>query len=138
MRSRSRRITRALLVILVPLAAAGCAGTAGGLAPSASVTTAVQGWENWLRVDWTAQSRPTGQDIDGYVYSKRGSNIVNVQLLAQGLDANGNVVGQKVEWVPGMVPALQRTYFRIPNMPAAAQYRVSVWAFETAESASYL
>lgn len=137
MHSRSRRLAGASLLALVPLIA-GCAGAAGGMTPSASVTTAVQGWENWLRVDWTAQARPTGQDIDGYVYSKHGSNIINVQLLAQGLDASGNVVGHKVEWVQGMVPALQRTYFRIPNMPAAASYRVSVWSFETIESATFL
>jgi hypothetical protein len=137
MTSRSRTLAAALLVILVPLAA-GCAGAMGGMTPSASVTTAVQGWEHWLRVDWTAQVRPTGHDIDGYVYSKHGSNIVNVQLLAQGLDANGNVVGQKIEWVQGVVPALQRAYFRIPNMPPAARYRVSVWAFDTVESVGFL
>jgi hypothetical protein len=32
------------------------------------------------------------------------------------------------------VPPLQRAYFRIPNMPPAATYRVSVWAFDTLES----
>jgi hypothetical protein len=106
-----------------------------GLTPSSSVTTAVQGWESWLRLEWTP---PTGGVIDGYVYSMKGSPVINVSLLAQALDANGNVVGQKLEWVPGVVPALHRTYFRIPNVPAAAQYRVTVWAFETVESPSYL
>jgi hypothetical protein len=61
-----------------------------------------------------------------------------VQLLAQGLDASGNVVGQKIVWLSGMVPGLQRSYFRISNMPPAAQYRVSVWAFETVESTDFL
>lgn len=136
MPSRSRRLAGVALLVLVPLAA-GCTA-AGGLNPSASTTTAILGWENWLGVDWAAQARPGGHDIDGYVYSKHGSNIINVQLLAQGLDGNGNVVGQKVEWVQGGVPALQRRYFRIPNMPAAASYRVSVWAFETVESTSFL
>lgn len=135
MGSRSRRLTGAALLVLVPLVA-GCT-TAGGLVPSASTTTAIVGWENRLRVDWTAQARPTGQDLDGYVYSTHGSNIVNVRLLAQGLDTNGNVVGQKVEWLPGLVPGLQRAYFRIPDMPPAARYRVSVWAFETVESTSF-
>ena len=133
MNPRSRRLAGAVLLILVPFAA-GCAGTTGALTPSTSVTTAVLGWESWLHVDWTP---PTGGVIDGYVYSKKGSPIINVSLLAQALDASGNVVGQKLEWVPGTVPGLQRTYFRIPNMPAGAQYRVSVWAFETLESPSY-
>jgi hypothetical protein len=137
MTSRRRTLARTLLFALVPLATA-CTGVTGGLTPSVSVTKAMQGWENWLSLDWTAEARGTGQDINGYVHSKHGTNIVNVQLLAQGLDANGNVVGQKVEWLQGVVPGLQRAYFRIPNMPPAARYRVSVWWFETVESTSFL
>jgi hypothetical protein len=134
---RQRRHVLAVAVLaLIPLAA-GCT-TAGGLVPSATTTTAIVGWESWLRVDWTANARPSGHEIEGYVYSKHGTDIVNVQLLAQGLDASGNVVGQKVEWVYGGVPALQRAHFRIPGLPAAASYRVSVWAFETVESATFL
>jgi hypothetical protein len=136
-RSRSRTFVGALLVTLVPVTA-GCAGATGRMTPSATTTTAVQGWENRLRLDWTAQDRPTGHDIAGYIYSTHGSNIVNVQLLAQGLDVNGNVVSQKVEWLQGVVPALQRAYFRIPNMPPAARYRVSVWWFETVEGWGFL
>jgi hypothetical protein len=125
--------------LLVALAgvAAGCAGPVTGLTPSATVTTAVQGWESWLGLDWEAEPRPHGQDITGYVYSHHGSDMINVRLLAQGLDASGNLVGQKIEWVPGSVPGLQRTYFRISNMPPAARYRVTVWTFETIESASF-
>jgi hypothetical protein len=130
MHPRSRPLACAVLLALVPLVA-GCVGS--GVTPSTSVTTAIIGWENWLRVDWAE----SGQQIDGYVYSNHGTSIGNVQLLAQGLDASGNVVGQKVEWLQGPVPALQRTYFRIPNMPAAASYRVSVWSFETIESATF-
>jgi hypothetical protein len=134
MNARFRGRAALLLVTLVPLAA-GCAGASAGMTPSATVTTAVLGWESWLHVDWTP---PIGGVIDGYVYSKKGSPLINVSLLAQALDASGNVVGQKLEWVPGSVPGLQRTYFRIPNMPAGSQYRVTVWAFETVESPSYL
>jgi hypothetical protein len=36
------------------------------------------------------------------------------------------------------VPPLQATYFRIPNMPAATQYRVTVWAFDTLENDSWM
>jgi hypothetical protein len=120
-----------LLAALIPLAW-GCVGATGGLAPSTGVTTLMQGWESRLSLDWEA----TGQDISGYVSSKYGAPIVNVRLLAQGLDASGNVVGQKIEWVPGGVPPLHRTYFRIANMPPAATYRVSVWTFDTLESVS--
>jgi len=123
----------AILLTLAPLATG---TTAGGLTPSASVTTAIQGWENWLRLDWTAQARPNGQEIDGYVYNKYGSPLQRVQILAQGLDGAGNVVHQKIAWVPGTVPALQRAYFRVGELPAAERYRVSVWAFDIVQSKS--
>ena len=109
---------------------------AGALTPSASVTTAIEGWERWLRLEWTGAPRASGQAIDGYVYNKYGSPIDHVQLLAQGLDGAGNVVHQTLSWVPGTVPGLQRAYFRIPEMPRAERYQVTVWAFNIVESKS--
>ena len=132
MTSRARIIAPAVLGIVTLLG--GCAGTTTGLTPSATVTTAIIGWESRMSLDWEL----AGQDISGYVNNKYGSHFINVQLLAQGLDANGNVVGHKLEWLQGMVPAHQRTYFRIPNMPPAARYRVSVWAFDSIESVNFL
>ena len=123
----------AALLALLPLAA-GCAGGATGMTPSASTTTTIVGWERWMGVDFTAGDR----QIDGYVYSKYGTAITEVRLLAQALDASGNVVGQKLEWVPGIVPGLQRAYFRISGLPPAAHYRVSVWSFEIIESKGFL
>jgi hypothetical protein len=118
------------LVALAALAV-GCAGNAGaGVSPSASVTTAIQGWEHYFKLDWTAQAKPDGREIDGYVYNKYGSPAANVQVLAQALDAAGNVVGQKLAWVHGVVPPLNRSYFRVAGLPPANAYRVSVWAFD--------
>ena len=122
-----------LAMVLLPLAA-GC----GGVTPSATVTTAVHGWESWMRLDWTAQAQPKGQVIDGFIYSTYGSPVYDVQILAQALDGAGNLVGQKIVWVPGVLPALQRTYFRVSGMPAADRYRVTVWSFDTVQSLSYL
>jgi hypothetical protein len=62
---------------------------------------------------------------------------VNVQLLAQGLDAAGNVVTQKLAWVPGTVPPMNRAMFTVPGgLAPAERYRVTVWAFEFVESGS--
>jgi hypothetical protein len=127
----------ARLLLTAMTFAAGCT-TSGALTPSASTTTAMTGWERYLRVDFTAASRPGGSDLEGYVYSSHGTTIVNVQLLAQGLDASGNLVGQKMEWVPLTVPGLQRAYFRISGMPPAAQYRVTVWAYDRLEGHGWL
>jgi hypothetical protein len=123
-----RRTCASSVLLVIVLTAAGATG-ADGLSPSASVTTAIQGWEHWLQLEWTTAARSGGQDIDGYVYNKYGVSMYHVQLLAQGLDGTGNVVHQQLAWVPGTVPGLQRAYFRIPNVPLAQRYRVTVWAF---------
>jgi hypothetical protein len=116
--------------VAVAALAAGCAGGAAGLTPATATTTAMQGWEKYFRLDWTAQAKPSGREIDGYIYNTYGSPAANVQVLAQGLDEAGTVVGQKLEWVPGIVPALNRSYFRVAGLPPANAYRVSVWAFD--------
>jgi hypothetical protein len=115
-------------VLLATLVAVSGAATA--LSPSLSVTTAIQGWERHFRLDWTAQARPKGHEIDGYIYNNHGASASSVQILAQALDGNGNLVGQQLAWVPGTVPALSRSYFSVPGLPPASSYRVSVWAYD--------
>src|ERR1043166_2115020 len=105
-----RPLTRALF--LVPaLVMLGCAGSYTGMTPSASMTTAMLGWEHYFRLDWSARATPSGSEVDGYVYNNYGAEAVNVQILTQGLDAAGNVVNQKLVWVNGGVPPLQRSFF---------------------------
>lgn len=107
----------------------GCATT--DTQPSASVASLAPNAQQWFRIDWTAE--PDGnaeRRLQGYVQSALGEPANRVQLLAQALDASGNVVGQRLYWVPGVIPALGRVYFEIPKMPAAPQYRVTVWAYD--------
>ena len=118
------------LLVLVAMVAGGCAGVGTGLAPSASVTTAVQGWERYFRLEWTGQAVPAGMAIDGYIYNTYGSPAGNVRVLAQALDATDGVIAQKIEWVPGVVPNFSRSYFRVTALPPAAAYRVTVWSFD--------
>lgn len=129
------RVLAGLVVFaaFVPLGA-GCSGAASGMTPSASVSTAIQGWERYFKIDWAAHARGNTRDIDGYIYNTYGSPAAHVQVLAQALDRNGNVVAQKLEWVPGHVPPLNRAYFRVAGLPPADQYRVSVWAFDWVQS----
>jgi len=51
--------------------------------PSASVTTLMADAERWFKLSY---GEPAGK----------------LQLLALALDANGNVVAQRIEWVPGV------------------------------------
>lgn len=120
-------------LVLIATVAAGCTGVTG-MTPSASTSTAVQGWENFFTLDWTAQATPDGREIDGYINNTYGTPAGNVQVLAQAVDASGAIVGQKLAWVPGVVPPKNRSYFRVAGLPPADAYRVSVWAFDWLET----
>ena len=127
---------RVAAVLLVAGATAGC--TTAALTPSGAVTTAVQGWERYFRIEWEPQAKAGAVEIDGYLYNTYGSPAGNVRLLAQALDASNNVVAQRIEWVPGVVPNFSRSYFRIPKLPAADHYRVTVWSFDIIDSDDFL
>jgi len=113
-----------LLAVLV-----GCATT--DTQPSATVTSLVPDVQRWFKVDWTAAPERDGERrLSGYVQSAIKEPVNKVQLLAQALDGSGNVVAQRLEWVPETIPAFGRQYFDIPRMPPAPEYRVTVWAFD--------
>jgi len=50
-----------------------------------------------------------------------------VQLLAQALDASGNVVDQKINYTLSTVPGFGRSYFDIGRLATADHYQVTVW-----------
>jgi len=127
---RQARALGAVLVLVAPL----IAGCAPGMAPSPTVTTAMQGWEYYFRVDWQPVEKAGGREIAGYIYNNYGAAASNVQILAQGLDSSGALVGSQMTWVQGMVPPLERAYFTVPGLPDAPRYRVSVWAFDFVQS----
>jgi hypothetical protein len=107
----------------------GCATTE--TQPSASVTSLAPNAQQWFSVSWAADPERNGERrLHGHIDSSLGEAANRVQLLAQALDASGNVIGQRLEWMPEMIPALGRAYFEVPKMPVAAQYRVTVWSFD--------
>ncbi len=119
-----------VLGITVGLLLASC--TTAALTPSATVTTLMPGAEQWFRLSWEPVPESDGVHVRlrGYLENTYGEAVGRVQLLAQALDTSGNVVDQKIAWVPGAVPAFDRVYYEIPNMLTAHQYRVTVWAYE--------
>jgi hypothetical protein len=124
-------MTRAIVMTLIlATAAIGCTTT--GTTPSLSVTTLMPDSERWFKLSWEAIPEKTGdlRRLRGYVENTYGEAAARVQLLAQALDTNGALVGQKISWVSGVVPGFGRTYFEIPDMPTADTYRVTVWAYE--------
>jgi hypothetical protein len=107
----------------------GCATTE--TQPSATVTSLAPNAQQSFRVTWKEEPDRDGKRrLSGYVESALGEPANRFQLLAQALDASGNVIGQRLEWMPALIPALGRTYFEISTMPPAPQYRVTVWAYD--------
>ena len=119
-----------VLGITVGLLLASC--TTADILPSATVTTLMPDAERWFRLSWEPVPENDGAHVHlrGYLENTYGEAVGRVQLLAQALDTSGNVVDQKIAWVPGAVPAFDRVYYEIPSMLTANRYRVTVWAYE--------
>ena len=122
--------TRLVLGIAVGMLFVRC--SSADTTPSATLTTLQPDSERWFRV--SVESVP-GRDgtrvrLQGYVTNLYGEPAGRVQLLAQALDGAGNLVDQKIAWLPYPVPAFDRVYYDIPNMPTADRYRVTIWYYE--------
>ena len=125
----------ALGVSLLVVVTAACGTTSRALTPSGSVTTLMAGWERHFTLDWTVEPEQGGtRRLRGYVYSQHGEFAERVRLLAQALDPSGEVVGQRIQWVPGGVGGFGRAYFEIPHLPPADKHRVTVWDYAFSQS----
>ena len=113
--------------ILLAATTAGCATY--DTVPSASVTTLDPAGSRWFRLQWSTTQvlGSNAQDLDGYVVNTAGE-AARVQLLAQALDASGQVVDQKIDYSEAPVPGFGRSYFRIGPLAAADHYQVTVWS----------
>ncbi len=120
---------RRIIAVALALAAAGCATP--DTTPSATITTLMPGSERFFRINWEVRpERGDTRRLSGYVENTYGEAAGRVQLLGQALDTSGAVVGQRLQWVHGAIPGFGRVYYEIPGMPAADNYRVTVWAFD--------
>ncbi len=128
-------LTAACLALIAVAVPAGWAA-GGHLTPSASTTTLMAGWEQKFKLDWTVETEPGGTHrIRGYVVSQYGQHADPLRVLGQALDTSGAVVGQRIAWVPGGVAGFGRTYFEIPSLPSADNYRVTVWDYSIVQGA---
>jgi hypothetical protein len=125
MNSTWRKMAAAALM----LAASGCATP--DTTPSATVTTLMPDSERWFKISWEVRpERGDSRRLSGYVENTYGEAAAQVQLLAQALSSSGDIVGQRIEWIPGAIPGFGRVYYEVPGMPPADHYRVTVWAYE--------
>lgn len=129
MRSVTRAIVLALVVLLSPLLAAAAPLTT----PHAPL---VLGWEQFFKVSWQPLERNGRPYVDGYVLNDWGLTARRVQLLVDGLDSSGGVVSQRVDWLGQEVTPGSRVHFEIRAPQPAVSYRVSVFAFDWLQTAS--
>lgn len=83
-----------------------------------------------FRMVWQAEvSRALGPTVQGSVYNDWIYLVRHVQLKIQAMDGSGTVKGETYRFVLGDIGPGSRAYFMAP-VPAAAEYRVSVFSFE--------
>ncbi len=107
-----------------------CTSTNPNLNPSSTTATLTAGREQHFTIEWAAAEQgPNTRRVSGYVYNQHGETATQMRALAQALDTNGAVVGQRITYVLGGVGGFGRGYFDVPNLPATPAYRVSVWDY---------
>ena len=100
------------------------AGTHAALA-----TVSPSGIDARLQLDWEVVEMRGRPQIQGYVINDYMRPAINVRLLVESIDRNGQVVGRAYGFVVGGVPALSRAPFVVPVKTAGATYRISVTDF---------
>jgi hypothetical protein len=139
MRGRLGAIVARAGLGMIAVAAAGCATGSSHLTPSGSTTTLTAGWEYKYTLDWSVEPAPTDtRRLRGYITSQHGELTLTMRVLGQALDASGNVLGQRIDWVPGGVAGFGRAYFEIAHLPVAHDYRVTVWDYTLLQSPTFI
>lgn len=123
-------MTRALALVAA-LVLAACAAPSGPLHPL------VVGWESYFDVEWSADRRGDKPVIAGRVHNRYGSAMADVRLLVEALDAQGNVVAQRLTWLGTTLSPFDSAYFEVPAPAPAESYRVAVYSFDRVESGDF-
>jgi hypothetical protein len=125
--------TKVALAVALALVLGSCSTAIGSTGAGARLE--VLGVTDKLRVEWSVdEPRPGDRRITGYVYNDYGLRANPVQILVEGLDATGQPVFQRVEYVLGGVPGFNRTYFDVRSVPGAPDYRVRIFSFNFVDS----
>jgi hypothetical protein len=86
-----------LLIAAIVSINAACASTNPNLTPSSTTTTLMAGWEQHFAIEWAAAEQgPNTRRVSGYVYNQYGATATQMRILAQALDPNGAVIGQRI------------------------------------------
>lgn len=123
---RKKTVAISLLLAVLMVAPLGAVGR--------PLTPLVLGWEQFFKLDWQAGARGQQPVVWGHLLNDWGMPAAGVQLLVEGLDSSGGIVGQKVAWLGSTLTPGTRAYFEVPVPWKAPTHRVSVFAFDWVQS----
>ena len=125
-----RRTLSTLLVAIAMLAGADAAG-------AREIKPHMLGWEQIFTLEYGPGEYRGHPAVEGVVTNISPYLLTGVRLLVDTLDVNGNILTQKVAYVPGEFPGGTHAFFSVPTTPAPA-YRVRVFTYDRIESNSNL
>jgi hypothetical protein len=119
------------MTLALSVASGGCGAMAASRArpPSNDLRPLVIGWERFFTIDWQPGERKGKPIVSGWVVNNYGIAATRVQLLVEGLGADGRVISQEVAWLGQDISPFQRRYFELPA-PRSPNVRVSVFAYD--------
>ena len=120
-----RRLLSALVVATAMLAGTGVAG-------AREIKPHMLGWEQIFTLEYGPGEYRGQPAVEGVVTNISPYLLTGVRLLVDTLDVNGNILTQKVTYVPGEFPGGTHAYFSVPTTPAPA-YRVRVYTYDRIE-----
>ena len=108
-------------------------GASSASIAAASLSPLVVDWGRYLSVQSQATEKNGRTVVSGTVRNVAEWSARRIQLLIEGLGPDGAVVTQRVVWLGSDLTPGSHAYFETPVTPAAASYRVSVFAFDSAK-----
>jgi hypothetical protein len=90
----------------------------------------VYGWEQVFRVEWDRRDHRGQEQIRGYLVNASPYTITRARLLIESLDERGEVLAQRLVWIPDALTPFTRVGFSSPPAQRAPAYRVRVFDFD--------
>ena len=84
---------------------------------------------HWFRVSWAPPTDGAGT-IKGSVFNDSQYRVTDVRLQIEGLDADRHLVGRRLAWAIGDIPAAGETFFAAEPLPGAVNYRITVVSWD--------
>jgi hypothetical protein len=103
--------------------------TGAGAAPR-TLQPMVLGWEQVFKVEWEPGERGGQDQVRGYLVNASPYTITRARLLIESVDERGEVLAQRLFWIPDALTPFTRVAFSSPPAQRAPAYRVRVFDFD--------